>query len=183
MDITQLKLGGYGFGVKTFYSSFHLGEDKRARYISISFPVELFNIKSSVGYQGGLTITGTDKLGFIHRFMHLSKVLKTGGIVERNTDFAITGNTGKNTTSAHLHWDIRKPGKTRIAYSNFVSPKEWVENILPNLIVMPERELSDWEKDAREWAIKNGVSNGERPLDPLTRVELWETLRKASLKK
>lgn len=38
--------------------------------------------------------------------------------------------------------------------------------------------LGDWKDAAREFAMSNGISNGERPLDELTRVELWETLRK-----
>lgn len=35
-----------------------------------------------------------------------------------------------------------------------------------------------WKQIAQTWIIQNGVSNGERPNDPITRVELWETLRK-----
>jgi N-acetylmuramoyl-L-alanine amidase len=38
--------------------------------------------------------------------------------------------------------------------------------------------LSDWQQTASDWAIEAGVTTGERPLDNLTRVELWETLRK-----
>jgi len=175
MNVTELQLGGYAFGQKTFYSNKHLGIDLKADYIEISFPVELLNVSSSKGVDGGLTITGTDKLGFIHRFMHLQEVIWNGDI-PRNVAFAITGNSGRRTTSAHLHWDIRKPESKSLAFSNFVDPEKWKQNILHNLITM--RALADWEENARKWAIDNGVSTGERPLEQVTRVELWETLRK-----
>ena len=41
-----------------------------------------------------------------------------------------------------------------------------------------EPELTDWQKRAQGVAMFKGWTNGERPLDTLTRVELWETLRK-----
>jgi len=41
-----------------------------------------------------------------------------------------------------------------------------------------EENLTEWQITARNWAIRNKVSNGERPLDNITRVELWETIRK-----
>lgn len=36
----------------------------------------------------------------------------------------------------------------------------------------------DWRDRARREAMDDGYTNGERPNDQLTRVELWETLRK-----
>lgn len=180
MDITKLEIGGYNFGEKTFYSYAHLGLDLKIVFEEISFPVELINVKYSNGADGGLTITGTDKAGFVHRFMHLSEILWDDNFIPRNAIFAMTGNTGRRTTNAHLHWDIRTPGSTSLAFPNFVDPEQWKKNILHNLINM--RALVDWESAAQKWAIDNGVSNGERPLDQLMRVELWETLRKYEAK-
>ena len=34
-----------------------------------------------------------------------------------------------------------------------------------------------WKKQARDWAMSRGVSNGDRPDDPVTRVELWQTIK------
>jgi len=175
MLVTDLKLGGYTFGVPTFYSSFHLGRDLSAKYITLSFPVDLFDVKTSNGSQGGLTVTGTDRLGYIHRFMHLSKTINVKNTIAAYVDFAISGNTGSYTTSPHLHHDIRKPGQTTISFKNFIDPEYWKNNILPKIM---EKELSDWQKEFVDWATKAGVSNGERPLDSITRVEAMGMMKK-----
>lgn len=44
-----------------------------------------------------------------------------------------------------------------------------------------ETTLEPWQDNARTIAIAKKWTNGERPLDQLTRVELWETLRKFEL--
>lgn len=44
----------------------------------------------------------------------------------------------------------------------------------------PEYGLDEWQRNAVRWAKKEKVSNGERPLDPITRVEVMEMLRKFS---
>ena len=41
--------------------------------------------------------------------------------------------------------------------------------------------LDEWQENALEWAVSNGVSNGERPLENITRVEVMEMFRKFSL--
>lgn len=48
----------------------------------------------------------------------------------------------------------------------------------------PHRELTvlpEWQQRAVDWAKSNKVSNGERPNDPITRVEVMEMLRKFAL--
>jgi len=40
----------------------------------------------------------------------------------------------------------------------------------------PADEVSDWAKSARDWAVKNGISDGTRPKDPVTREEVWTML-------
>lgn len=44
-------------------------------------------------------------------------------------------------------------------------------------------ELSEWQKEAVEFAKNFGFSNGERPLDTITRVEVMEMIRKYDLEK
>lgn len=175
MLVTDLKLGGYKFGVKTFYSSFHLGKDLSAKYIPISMPITLYDVRVSNGIEGGLCVTGVDALGYTHRFMHLSKIIQASKVLPAYTDFAITGNTGKYTTAPHLHHDIRKPNQILIAKENFIDPDFWESNILINLM---EMELSEWQKEFVEWAKSTGVSNGERPLDQISRVEAMGMIKK-----
>ena len=38
--------------------------------------------------------------------------------------------------------------------------------------------LAEWQIEARQWAMINNVSNGERPLENITRVEVMEMFRK-----
>jgi len=38
-------------------------------------------------------------------------------------------------------------------------------------------DTEKWKKEAQKWAMDNGISNGERPDDYMTRVELWQTLK------
>lgn len=39
-------------------------------------------------------------------------------------------------------------------------------------------KLTDWQRRALRWAVSSRISNGERPLEPITRVETMELLRK-----
>lgn len=41
--------------------------------------------------------------------------------------------------------------------------------------------LNEWQEKARNWGMQNGITNGERPLDNLTRVEAIELLRKFTI--
>ncbi|MGJ0846661.1 N-acetylmuramoyl-L-alanine amidase family protein [Tissierella praeacuta] len=43
-----------------------------------------------------------------------------------------------------------------------------------------EQTVSDWAKEAREWAIKNGITDGVRPKDTPTREEIWTMLYRIS---
>jgi len=40
----------------------------------------------------------------------------------------------------------------------------------------PIQEVSEWAVDAQAWVMNNGISDGERPKDPVTREELWTML-------
>ena len=168
MLVTDLKIGGYRFGSKTFYAAKHRGIDLKADYVRINFPVDLYDCKSSTNNGGGLTFYGTDKSGYVHRLMHLSKVPWQGTLVKAYADFATTGNSGKYTTGPHLHWDIRKPNTSSLAFGNFIDPEVWKKTVLPNLLKM---ELQEWQKSFIKEAIEKGISTGENPLDNLTRVE------------
>lgn len=42
----------------------------------------------------------------------------------------------------------------------------------------PELTVADWAKDAHAWVIEQGISDGERPRDPVTRQELWTMLER-----
>jgi N-acetylmuramoyl-L-alanine amidase len=44
---------------------------------------------------------------------------------------------------------------------------------------LPEDEVSVWAREARNWAIAKGITDGSRPKEPVTREELWTMLHRA----
>lgn len=42
--------------------------------------------------------------------------------------------------------------------------------------------LKDWELEAQEFVVKNGLSNGENPRDPVTRAQVWRMLQQFALR-
>ena len=179
MLITALQNTGFSFGQKTWYTSHHLGQDKKADYIPLEFPIDLFNCKYTNGKQGGLTVTGQDEAGYTHRFMHNSRFVIKNDIIEGGNTFAISGNSGSLTTKPHVHWDVRKPNTSSLTFANFVDPLEWEKNILPNLITM---ELPEWFKDnkTQEWAESTQiVTDWSDPFRSIPQYVMAEYLRKA----
>lgn len=51
--------------------------------------------------------------------------------------------------------------------------------ILPYLKEMYEKN-TDWKAEAQAWAMANKISNGERPEEVATRVEVWQMLKNFS---
>lgn len=45
--------------------------------------------------------------------------------------------------------------------------------------VPPADEVSAWAREAREWAVSRGITDGMRPKDPVTREEVWAMLYRA----
>jgi len=40
----------------------------------------------------------------------------------------------------------------------------------------PADDVSDWAREARDWAVAAGITDGTRPKDPVTREEVWTML-------
>ncbi|PIU92899.1 MAG: hypothetical protein COZ06_11830 [Armatimonadetes bacterium CG_4_10_14_3_um_filter_66_18] len=43
-------------------------------------------------------------------------------------------------------------------------------------------EVSPWAREAHEWVVANGISDGTRPQEPVTREQLWTMLHRAATK-
>lgn len=43
----------------------------------------------------------------------------------------------------------------------------------------PKSDVSEWAKKAHAWVVENGISDGKRPKDSVTREELWTMLYRA----
>ena len=115
---------GYTFGVKTFYSSFHLGLDIICPTGSILYAWDdLEVVKTMKGVQGGNTIWAKCD-GKLIRFMHLSKMSPVGKYHEGDA-IGATGNTGLS-TGPHLHVDISTNGTLDLNNrANFEDPEKY----------------------------------------------------------
>lgn len=48
-----------------------------------------------------------------------------------------------------------------------------------NKLIAPRTdEVSSWAKDAQSWVMEQGISDGKRPRDPVTRQEVWTMLHR-----
>lgn len=58
-----------------------------------------------------------------------------------------------------------------IAFKNMVDHKLKTKDIPQN--------VAEWAKEAQAWVVEQGISDGERPRDPVTRQEVWTMLHRA----
>jgi N-acetylmuramoyl-L-alanine amidase len=49
----------------------------------------------------------------------------------------------------------------------------------PATTTPPSGDISPWAREAREWAVSRGITDGSRPKDTVTREELWVMLYRA----
>jgi murein DD-endopeptidase MepM/ murein hydrolase activator NlpD len=143
--------------------------------------VKLEEDQGDKGYGLHLRLHGEDgSKKFETEYAHLSKTsVHKGQQVKAGQLIGLSGNTGFS-TAAHLHWGLRflDPNGNPIAISNgykgWVDPAQFaVEKLEPKVA-----DLSDWQKNAIAWIQMTGISQGSRPLDQITRVEVFELLRK-----
>jgi len=122
---------GYGFGVKTFYSAFHLGIDiiiPEGTAIYAWGNLEI--IKAFSGTDGGnqihVKLNGDVRL---IRIMHL-KALPKIGKYNKGEVIAYSGNTGKYTTAPHTHFDVSTNGVLDLTNtSNFEDPEAYFNKL------------------------------------------------------
>lgn len=57
-----------------------------------------------------------------------------------------------------------------IAFKNMVDHKLKTGDI--------PQDVAEWAKDAHAWVVEQGISDGERPRDPVTRQEVWAMLHR-----
>ena len=116
---------GYGFGVKTSYSNFHLGIDHLVPTgTPVYAPTDGMVVGVMYGKQGGNTVWFKMNNGKLVRFLHLSVFkCKMNQVCKQGTLLALTGNTGELSTGAHLHTDVSKNGHLDLNnHANFENP-------------------------------------------------------------
>lgn len=97
----------FGKAGATKWYSFHTGIDLRARYANLYAP-EAGTLKQTVSTAGGYGIQLTTATG-VHIFWHLKERIRAGKVKE-GQKIGVTGNSGKWTTAAHLHWGLKVRG-------------------------------------------------------------------------
>jgi len=107
--LKQRIIAGYKHGQWTFYGVRHKGNDYRAYYTTLYAPFDgrIISLPEDTG--GGYWIQFKDNQGRIHHFAHMSSRMPIGAY-DQGEPIGITGNSGKFTSGAHLHYHIRING-------------------------------------------------------------------------
>ena len=67
----------------------------------------------------------------------------------------------------------------RLAQATATGVAEAFELPEPAQKEQPKEEVSDWAREARDWVVSRGISDGMRPKDAVTREEVWTMLHRA----
>ena len=179
------------FGKKgNWLAGFHVGIDLVGDSGKNIYPltagvVESINAHGSA-YGKHVCVKHTD--GKVSLYAHLAAVyVDKGQKVGPSTVLGREGATG-NARGSHLHLEVHQ-GAYRYPPKNSAPAKcPWLENPaealgIENQVgevrkVTNQKEPSAWAKDAWAWAKKEGLVDGTRPLENVTREELAVILRR-----
>jgi len=64
-------------------------------------------------------------------------------------------------------------------WTGWMEFKNVVEFKLKKMNDVPDDTVSDWAREARDWTVAKGITDGTRPKDPVTREEVWTMLYRA----
>jgi murein DD-endopeptidase MepM/ murein hydrolase activator NlpD len=144
---------GYSYGQKTSYSGHHLGQDFTVKmWTEVFAPTDGEITNVVIGQQGGLTVHFKDKWGKTWRFMHLVKSqgkekFKEGQVI------CWSGNSGNQTTGAHLHVDISKGAVNIKDWTSFYDPliyikEKFMADLPSNKVILSKADDAYyWSKD------------------------------------
>ena len=114
--------------------------------------------------------------GYYCIYAHLAKIsVKLREKVDAGQEIGIEGATG-NVTGSHLHLELRKEYGDRYSTMNPATYLQ-IENCIGEVKQMQEdTKVSDWAKEAKNWVVKHGISDGTNPKETCTREEVWTML-------
>ncbi len=116
--------------------------------------------------------------GYACIYAHLNKRnVAVDEKVQAGKIIGVEGNTG-NVTGAHLHLELRKVYANR---DTTIDPAGYlgIKNKVGDLEMAKDvNAVSDWAKDAWEWAKEKGLLDGTRPQEPITREEMAVVLQR-----
>lgn len=139
----------------------------------VSLPIEMTVVGVMDQPEMGLTLYMRDSQGLILVFAHLSHILvHVGDSVAPETVLALSGNSGRATTGAHLHFEVIAPTpevglemmqRQLGAFSGFnIDPVKYLDSI-----------YSHWADSALSWAATHDlIRKPKSPNAPVTWGEL-----------
>lgn len=154
---------GYKYGQPTYYGTKHLGQD----YIvptgtKLYAPKNGTIIRTFFGSEGGYTtFFKPDDEDITYRFLHLSKqLILAGSKVKEGDVFALSGNTGSETTAPHVHFDaFRGTILPPLIYTNFIDPAtiKWDTMTIHKICVLLSHVLNEQTVKDAATAVKTRV--------------------------
>ena len=143
----------------------------------------------------GNVVAIRDEKGCLHCYCHLDSIaVKAGTKAERGQMIGRQGNTGVSAGS-HLHYEVRRKSSPSYGWiddaeNRAYEPTQYLIDYFkqepyakPNPSAKPAAsavdDVSAWAREAREWAVAEGITDGTRPKDPVTREEVWTMLWRA----
>lgn len=98
---------GFRFGQQTFYNESHTGLDILVPSNTPVYAPFTGSLKTYYGAEGGNWLELRRSNNEIFRVAHLSSYIKTEGMAFEGEKIALTGNSGKITTQAHAHIEVK----------------------------------------------------------------------------
>ena len=134
------------------------------------------------GFGGfGIVVAILDKYGSLHCYCHLDMAaVKVGQYVQQGQMVGRQGNTGRSTGS-HLHYEVRKTHSPKYGWqpghNHVYDPGEYLKQYYKKEEEkMKEKQTPSWAVEAQKWVVEQGISDGQRPNDTVTRAEVWTML-------
>ena len=178
------------FGLRTHpvsgkTNSFHNGADYKAPIGTPLYAIADGRVAVSKVNSGGVSkgygyYQVIDHDGFSALYGHMrSLFLRKGETVKAGDLVGFSGISG-GITGPHLHFEIRLNNysssfwlkKSNGQFINSTNPQQFLVEDEGSEIDM-DQEVSVWAEKAQKYVVKEGISDGSRPKDIVTREELW----------
>ncbi|MFT9495830.1 peptidoglycan recognition protein family protein [Anaerosolibacter sp.] len=86
---------------------------------------------------------------------------------------------GVDRVRTHKSWSGKNcPRLILPRWDEFIKDIQEQLNIQQQVNKQSESSISSWAIDAHKWTVENGISDGTRPKDPVTREQVWTMLFK-----
>lgn len=160
------------FGAETKFYKSHGGIDFRAQSpLPVGMPMDLTVVSKGSSPEGGIDITLKDSDGYTYTFRHLQETspYQVGQVVPAGQQFAVSGNTGKYTTGAHLHMEMRSASGKLVDPTKTTPPSM---SALNKLLVSGGKQFSNSEilsyskalgVAPTQEAVNEALSKGQKP--------------------